>query len=95
MVLLATDSLGSCSKVIKMYHKKSSINILLLFLFNMLAALVIWVQLNKKKKILKKVQQQTLIYMLMKFEIRAQFHQCSMRSFCANSLAPVKFKPKT
>jgi hypothetical protein len=26
---------------------------------------------------------------------RVQLHQRSMRSFCANSLAPVKYKPKT
>ena len=26
--------------------------------------------------------------------IRCQFNQCSTHSFCANSLAPVKYKPK-
>jgi hypothetical protein len=29
------------------------------------------------------------------FAILVQFHQCSTHSFCANSLAPVKYKPKT
>jgi hypothetical protein len=29
------------------------------------------------------------------FFFRAQFHQHSTRSFCANSLVPVKYKPKT
>jgi hypothetical protein len=27
-------------------------------------------------------------------ESKGQFHQLSMRSFCINSLAPVKYKPK-
>jgi hypothetical protein len=28
-------------------------------------------------------------------DLRGQFHQHSTPSFCANSLAPVKYKPKT
>ncbi len=36
-------------------------------------------------------QQTNFIFM----EIRVQFHQRFMCSFCANSLAPIKYKPKT
>ena len=46
--IVSNQFVGSCSRVIKMNHKKSPINILRLFVFNTLLAVVIWVQLNKK-----------------------------------------------
>jgi hypothetical protein len=51
--------------------------------------------LQKYKKIFFVVIISPLVCALMhRVNSWAQFHQCSTRSFCANSIAPVKYKPK-
>ncbi len=48
----------------------------------------------ENKKFMKPLKRNRFFDCLLSFSTRGQFHQCSTRSFWANSLAPVKNKPK-